>query len=126
MLLIAGAVCTVLILGMAGQSQMAPMGACTLVFNSILANRALGEPLYMLDYISTFLMIAGTVTALVTSRSHNQKYDLNDIKLFIDRDATAILASILALVIATAFLYMSVPLLFVFLSRFCRFLCRCV
>jgi drug/metabolite transporter (DMT)-like permease len=57
--LVVGSAFAVVTFGLAGQAELAPMGAVTLVANTLLAWRVLGEPFTRLDALAIALMGAG-------------------------------------------------------------------
>lgn len=55
-------------------SKQAPLGAATLVFNSILASILLSEPFTVLDLISTIMIGSGTITAVANSEAESASF----------------------------------------------------
>jgi drug/metabolite transporter (DMT)-like permease len=60
-------------------SKQAPLGAATLVFNSILASILLAEPFTVLDLLSTVLIFAGTITAVINSEAESATFTFPEI-----------------------------------------------
>lgn len=84
-MLIIGAIAAVFVFGLAGQSELAPMGAVTMIFNTILAWRFLGEPFTRIDFIATSLMGIGTTVAIAFGESSDRDYTLDDLIDLLDR-----------------------------------------
>lgn len=55
-------------------SKQAPLGAATLVFNSILAAIILSEPFTVLDLISTAMIFVGTIVAVSNSEAESTDF----------------------------------------------------
>ena len=83
--LVLGSVFAVFVFGLAGQSELAPMGAVTMIFNTILAWRFLGEPFTRIDFIATFLMGSGTIIAVAFGESSDEEYTLDELIDLLDR-----------------------------------------
>jgi len=67
-------------------SKQAPMGALTLVFNSLLAAVMLREPFTVLDLISTVLIASGTITAVANSEAQSTDFTFPDIIRLLNDD----------------------------------------
>ena len=61
------------------QSMQGPLGAVTIIFNSFLAAGVLHETLTVLDALSTSVIVAGTVLAVVTNESSTAQLKFSDV-----------------------------------------------
>lgn len=94
-LLVVGSVFSVIVFGLAGQAQLAPMGAVTMCANSILAWRVLREPFTRIDAVSIILMGTGTTIALVFGqRAVPQTWTINSLDATLNRPIVYIAAPI--------------------------------
>lgn len=87
-MLILGSIVGVVTFGLAGQAELAPMSAVTLVWNELLAWRVLRERFTRIDAISVALMAGGTTLALIFAVSTGTDYDTVDaVMALLDRPA---------------------------------------
>jgi hypothetical protein len=70
----AGSICAAFVFGLASQSALAPLGSVTMILNTVLAWRFLGERFTTVDAISTVLMACGTTVAVAFSKNTNTSY----------------------------------------------------
>lgn len=76
-------------------SKQAPLGAVTLVFNSILASVLLSEPFTVLDLISTIMIFAGTITAVANSEAESATWTFDEILGLLDDNLVKIYSAIM-------------------------------
>jgi hypothetical protein len=105
--LVVGAVFSVVVFGLAGQSELAPMGAVTLVANQILAARVLREPFSPLDVVATALMGGGTTLAILFGEKTTRDYMVDDLVELFVRPAALVGTAAAALVVGLAALYVA-------------------
>ena len=65
--------------GMAPQSLLAPLGAASLVWNTLLAPCLLGERLGKIELLGTFIIIVGATLAVAFSNHETPTYTMPDI-----------------------------------------------
>jgi hypothetical protein len=99
-MLIVGSVFAVVVFGLAGQAELAPMGAATMIFNELLAWRVLREPFTRVDAVATLLMGLGTTISIVFGQHVDRTYTLDIIISLVNRPAawtgTAITLTLMA------------------------------
>ena len=66
------------------QSKQAPLGAATLVFNSVLATFLLGEKFLVLHLISTVTIITGSLLAVSANSAESKTLSFDDIIALFD------------------------------------------
>jgi acyl-CoA synthetase (AMP-forming)/AMP-acid ligase II len=71
------------------QSKSAPLGAATLVFNTLLSSVVLGESFLVLHLISTVLIIVGSVTSSLANAAPSQDLSFAQITALFDGVALA-------------------------------------
>ena len=79
-LVILGALLDVASYGFAPQSLLAPMATLTLVFNTLLAPKFLGEQLSNRDIGATGVIVAGTVVVIAFSPHATPEYTVDDLR----------------------------------------------
>jgi hypothetical protein len=131
LLLVVGTLFAAFVFGLAPQSTLAPLGSVTMILNTILSWKFLGEAFTYIDAVSIGLMACGTTVAVLFGKSSDPKYTCvhgfqracidcvvfmrirvasrlsSVVNLFVNRPAAWALASSAALAItaATAFVY---------------------
>lgn len=79
-LVIIGAILDFASYGFAPQSLLAPMATLTLVFNTILAPKLLGESLSHRDIMATFIIVGGTGVVVAFSPHETPEYDVHSLR----------------------------------------------
>ena len=88
--LVVGSTFAVVVFGLAGQAELAPMGAVTLIVSSLLAWRVLGDVLTRVDAAAISLMAGGTTVALVYAKRESASYTVDAIDALWGRPAVAL------------------------------------
>lgn len=84
-MLVVGSVFSVVTMGMAGQAELAPMAATTMMWNMVLAWRVLREPFGRVDALALGLMCAGTTVALLFGGKAEASYDVEGVLALLAR-----------------------------------------
>lgn len=77
--LVTGSVFAIVVLGLAGQAELAPMGAVTLIATTLLSWRVLGDRLSTVEVAAISLMGTGTTLALVFADRDSVQYNVDQI-----------------------------------------------
>eukprot|EP01138_Halocafeteria_seosinensis_P015967 gb/GECG01016295.1/.p1 GENE.gb/GECG01016295.1/~~gb/GECG01016295.1/.p1 ORF type:complete len:355 (+),score=29.34 gb/GECG01016295.1/:1-1065(+) len=102
-LMLVGALMSVLVFALIGQSEASSLGALTMVWNAFLSWRFLGEEFTRIDAITNTLMVSGTIIAVSfrgASKEEKQDIDVDAIIEVMDRDAVWIGSLIIGAVMA--------------------------
>jgi uncharacterized membrane protein len=84
---------------LAGQAELAPMGAVTLVAQELLAWWVLREPFTRVDGVAVALMSIGTTLALATAKSSKQQYSVELITALILRPVCLLSCAVIGAVL---------------------------
>lgn len=106
-MLIIGSIFAVAVFGLAGQAELAPMGAVTLIFNELLAWRVLRESFTRVDALSVALMGMGTTIALAGAVKANAAYSIDAILALLTRPAGVAYTTLALCLIAGLILFIA-------------------
>ena len=100
--LVLGSVTAVFAFGLAGQAELAPMGAVTLIWTEVLAALVLREAFTRVDALAVALMSCGTILALVFADKSNLSYSLDGILALLNRPVVYAYTTVVAAGVAAA------------------------
>jgi len=89
-------------------SKQAPMGALTLVFNSVLASVMLREPFTVLDLMSTVLISTGTITAVANSEPQSSDFSFPDIIALLNDQVVFVYSGVVLPLIISSVIFVEV------------------